>query len=257
VLDEIQLMGSGLATSTQLQAFRDKLGAWGTVKTIWMSATLQRDWLATVDFKDRAVELPLLGLSEDDRGVETLSRRLVAKKHIDSAPCASTEETKRIATLIKAAHQQHKALTLVVVNTVERAQKLYDELGKIYAPSVTRPRRRKGSIPETTEPQRGKPELLLIHSRFRPSERKVLNQHLTLADKVCRGESIPILSDAERVWVESVRHHGLIVIATQVVEAGVDISAKTLFTELAPWASLVQRFGRCNRFGEHIEAQVF
>ena len=30
VLDEIQLMGSGLATSTQLQTFRDKLGAWGT-----------------------------------------------------------------------------------------------------------------------------------------------------------------------------------------------------------------------------------
>jgi CRISPR-associated endonuclease/helicase Cas3 len=38
VLDEIQLMSSGLATSTQLQAFRDKLGAWGPdngpVKTI-------------------------------------------------------------------------------------------------------------------------------------------------------------------------------------------------------------------------------
>jgi CRISPR-associated endonuclease/helicase Cas3 len=91
VLDEIQLMGSGLATSTQLQAFRDKLGAWGTVKAIWMSATLRRDWLATVDFKDRAAELPLLGLSDDDRGVETLGRRLVAKKHIDSAPCAPAD----------------------------------------------------------------------------------------------------------------------------------------------------------------------
>lgn len=42
---------------------------------------------------------------------------------------------------------------------------------------------------------------------------------------------------------------GAIIVSTQVIEAGVDVSATTLFTELAPWASLVQRFGRCNRRG--------
>jgi CRISPR-associated endonuclease/helicase Cas3 len=40
------------------------------------------------------------------------------------------------------------------------------------------------------------------------------------------------------------------VVATQAVEAGVDLTSAVLFTELAPWASLVQRFGRCNRAGE-------
>jgi len=53
---------------------------------------------------------------------------------------------------------------------------------------------------------------------------------------------------------------GTIAVTTQVVEAGVDVSAKTLFTELAPWASLVQRFGRSNRRGEFNDnggAQVF
>src|SRR2546428_9715926 len=40
-----------------------------------------------------------------------------------------------------------------------------------------------------------------------------------------------------------------IIVATQVVEAGVDISAGCLVTELAPWPSLVQRFGRCARYG--------
>ena len=35
-----------------------------------------------------------------------------------------------------------------------------------------------------------------------------------------------------------------IIVATQVVEAGVDLSAGCLITELAPWPSLVQRFGR-------------
>ncbi len=53
VLDEIQLMGTGLATSTQLQAFRESLGTFGPVKTIWMSATLLPTWLASVDFRDR------------------------------------------------------------------------------------------------------------------------------------------------------------------------------------------------------------
>ncbi len=41
---------------------------------------------------------------------------------------------------------------------------------------------------------------------------------------------------------------GRVVVATQIVEAGVDISASLLVTDLAPWPSLVQRFGRCARY---------
>ena len=40
-----------------------------------------------------------------------------------------------------------------------------------------------------------------------------------------------------------------IVVATQVVEAGIDLNAAVLITEAAPWPSLVQRAGRCNRTG--------
>ena len=46
-------------------------------------------------------------------------------------------------------------------------------------------------------------------------------------------------------------HGGRIVIATQAVEAGLDISAAVLFTEVAPWSSMVQRFGRANRYAEY------
>lgn len=78
------------------------------------------------------------------------------------------------------------------------------------------------------------PKLLLVHSRFRPHERQQLNEELQQKDAGDR-----------------------IVVATQVVEAGVDISAHTLVTELAPWASIVQRFGRCNRTGDDGPGQVF
>jgi CRISPR/Cas system-associated endonuclease/helicase Cas3 len=40
-----------------------------------------------------------------------------------------------------------------------------------------------------------------------------------------------------------------VLVATQVVEVGLDISADALLTELAPANALVQRFGRCARWG--------
>jgi CRISPR-associated endonuclease/helicase Cas3 len=67
--------------------------------------------------------------------------------------------------------------------------------------------------------------LALVHSRFRSADRAT--------------QQAKLLADGDRI-----------VVATQAVEAGVDVSARLLVTELAPWSSLVQRFGRCNRHGE-------
>lgn len=80
-----------------------------------------------------------------------------------------------------------------------------------------------------------KVERTLIHSRFRGRERAAL------AAKVAAepGEA------------------GHIVIATQVVEAGLDLNAALLVTEAAPWPSIVQRAGRCNRTGRVHDAQMW
>src|SRR3984957_17496481 len=43
---------------------------------------------------------------------------------------------------------------------------------------------------------------------------------------------------------------GRVVVTTQVVEAGLDLDAALLVTEAAPWPSLIQRAGRCNRSGQ-------
>lgn len=75
---------------------------------------------------------------------------------------------------------------------------------------------------------------ILLHSRFRPGDRKAATDAL---------DSIP--------------PEGQIVVATQVLEAGIDITARLLITDAAPWGSLVQRFGRVNRYGNDEGAEVW
>ncbi len=48
-----------------------------------------------------------------------------------------------------------------------------------------------------------------------------------------------------------------IVIATQVIEAGIDLDASLLVTELCPWSSFVQRVGRCGRTNMDKNSEVY
>src|SRR5207237_10822808 len=79
----------------------------------------------------------------------------------------------------------------------------------------------------------GQVECTLLHSQFRAIERSELMATVT-------GHP-----------------EGRIVVATQVVEAGIDLSAAVLITEAAPWPSLVQRAGRCNRTGLVQDAELW
>jgi CRISPR-associated endonuclease/helicase Cas3 len=76
-------------------------------------------------------------------------------------------------------------------------------------------------------------ECTLLHSRFRAVEREQLMR------------------------VVSEHPHDRIVVSTQVVEAGIDLNAAVLITEAAPWPSLVQRAGRCNRTGKIRDARLW
>jgi CRISPR-associated endonuclease/helicase Cas3 len=79
---------------------------------------------------------------------------------------------------------------------------------------------------------------MLLHSRFRGNDRSRLTERLTQVNSSPGPE-------------------GCVVVATQVVEAGVDINAATMITEAAPWPSLVQRAGRCNRTGRVEDAGLW
>lgn len=203
IFDEVQLMGPGLSTSVQLQAFRERFGAFGPARSTWMSATLDRTRLDTVDGRGRS--WTALGLSDEDRHHPQLAARWDARKSLVRAS-ATVGDAKRQAKDVLDAHVAG-SLTLVVANQVQRAQELFAAL-----------QRAAKQVP-----------VRLVHSRFRPAERGAVQ------DEVLRAGWSGIL------------------VATQAIEAGVDLSARTLFTELAPWSSLVQRFGRLNRRGEHAD----
>ncbi|MGH9801800.1 MAG: DEAD/DEAH box helicase, partial [Blastocatellia bacterium] len=156
VFDEVQLMSDGLATTAQLAAFRDRFQAFGHAHSIWMSATLDREWLKMVDFKSQVDGLQELILTDTDREAPLLAQRLTAVKHLQAAP-PDCRLPQGLAAFIKANHQPGRQ-TLVVVNRVARARETFSYLRDMYAREAD------------------KPEIKLIHSRFRPEERKQWKQ---------------------------------------------------------------------------------
>jgi CRISPR-associated endonuclease/helicase Cas3 len=100
---------------------------------------------------------------------------------------------------------------IVFVNTVERAIQVYDELKNLF------------SYPNG-------PEIILAHSRFTRNDRKIIEDELS------------------KLFGKNADPKPAILVTTQVAEAGLNISAPLVITELCPMDSLIQRAGRCQRF---------
>src|SRR5258706_642150 len=116
--------------------------------------------------------------------------------------------------------ENHRQRVLAICNTVDRAIELATELRRIVSPNV---------------------RVMLLHSRFFQQDRTNIEKSLA------------------REFGEDRQTHSqepLILVATQVVEVGLNITCEALHTEIAPASSVIQRAGRCARFaGEH--GQVF
>jgi CRISPR-associated helicase Cas3 len=101
--------------------------------------------------------------------------------------------------------------SIVLLNTVGRAQAMFEA-----------PRDRLRS-------QGFDGPIILLHSRFFPEDRRI--KEATIQRLFGRGSKGPA-----------------VLVATQVIEAGLDISCDDLHSELCPMNALVQRAGRCARF---------
>jgi CRISPR-associated endonuclease/helicase Cas3 len=113
--------------------------------------------------------------------------------------------------------------SLVIFNQVERAQRFYEAL-RAYG-------KEKGI------------HVRLLHSRFRPADRQKWENEV-------RQE----FGKDEKQYTQQ----SMIVVATQVVEVGLDMTCPVLHTERAPAAAILQRAGRCARYeGESGDVYVY
>jgi CRISPR-associated endonuclease/helicase Cas3 len=166
----------------------------------------------------------LRGLAEV-LGAEVLPVNVTqAEEFFNALP--SQAKTRRYHTLdvsltAEAVLATHDRRSLAICNTVERARALYQGLRAIAPPSV---------------------EVLLLHSQFLRPDRDRIEARIraTFGREADRSQG------------------SLIVVATQAIEVGLDISAQVLHSELAPANALLQRAGRCARYaGERGDVYLY
>lgn len=153
--------------------------------------------------------------------VRTLAKELEAEPLVlspeEAAAIPSQHKTRRLHTVDATLTAQevldgHQQRSIAICNTVERGQTLFEDLRRLAPPQT---------------------EVRLLHSRFLQANRDDTESWLQRE----------FGKDKEAYTVESA-----ILVATQVVEVGLDITSQALHTELAPAASVVQRAGRCARY---------
>ncbi|WP_437723777.1 type I-G CRISPR-associated helicase/endonuclease Cas3g [Sorangium sp. So ce861] len=243
VLDEVQLMGPAVWTSAQLDWMRRlRFGTLLPCSTTWMSATVGTNFLDTRDRRDGGLRAPVpLELDAADAELPHSKLRLRARRPIMwfelSTPPAGAR-SKRSAKAKEPVHQGGRAakkpvapeaeaiadaalaahtpgtLSLIVCNTVRSAQAIFRALP--------------GNAPR-----------VLLTSRFRAADRAAHEEALLRFEEARKEEPDRPVPGSP----------GLICVATQVIEAGIDVSARRLWSEIAPWASIIQRLGRLNRDG--------
>lgn len=215
VFDEVQLTGASLPTSAQLEAFRRKFHVGRQCRTLWMSATLDPGWLKTVDFTPADKSRPH-DLSEAD--LATSGSLWFAKKNLRRLEIDSAQIAKKEGLKAYAAALAREVSR--IANSKTNTIVFLNTVGRAQA------------VFDALRADSHHKNVILIHSRFRKNDRSIRTKEI--------GEEPPA--------------GGRIIVATQALEAGVDVSSAALITEIAPWSSLVQRFGRCNRYGECGEA---
>ncbi|MEM5810207.1 MAG: CRISPR-associated helicase Cas3' [Candidatus Aenigmatarchaeota archaeon] len=132
-----------------------------------------------------------------------------------------------IKEIVKKADEGNRVL--VILNTVKQAKYVYDRIKREIDVCI------KGDDQKNLKED----NIVLFHSRF------TFNQKQKIKDKIERLFKNPKDENDKE---------GKILVATQVVEASIDIDADILYTEICPLDALVQRMGRIlRRYKENYE----
>jgi CRISPR-associated endonuclease/helicase Cas3 len=230
VMDETQLMGPGLWTSGQLDWMRNhRFGVLKPCVTWWMSATPSSVFLDTPDRRKQQLPPPaVIEVGDDPRAQSRLNPtrplrfwEVAAAKLKKKKGAPSLGFSDLLAASINAEHIPG-TLSLIVCNSVRAAQELYRSVSALV----------------------GHDRAVLLTSRFRREDRDEHTRRLLGFEEARKAAAKS--NPRDDTVLDS---PGLICVATQVVEAGVDISSRRLWLEAAPWPSVIQRIGRLNRDG--------
>lgn len=214
VFDEFHLFDPDSTLPTTLQML-EMLN--GVSPFILMTATFSKEMLGKLAAHLNAVPF----LLTEEMLAEIPAQQKERRFYTQPTPLTYKDEDKEIhvaETAVSHILQTHEAQdnekprTLVVCNQVERAQAVYRALRAQKSEHVT---------------------ICLLHSRFLKQDREDIERFI-------RRE---FNKDTTQYTIPS-----LIVVATQVVEVGLDMSCGILHTELAPAAAVLQRAGRCARY---------
>lgn len=218
VLDEVHLLADSIK-SLNFLASLIIIARQNGLKLVFESATLPRALIDVLRRIDRSISVIRFDEKIDPDFIEEREA-----KEIDYMPPSMIGSEHKYDVLVQWIQEAEKKLrgeglrAILVFNTVDEAIKMYNRL-------LETDLRRKNTI--------------LLHSRFREKDRK---------------KKIAVLEKLTHELKERLRNHSrcsdieYIVVATQIIEAGVDISSNVFITDIAPANSLIQRLGRFLRY---------
>lgn len=185
-----------------------------------MTATLSKEYINELKKNINAEVITINDFPEDTKIIKSLKipEGYDAKKSV-----IVKNETISTQTVLK----RHKKKTIVICNRVEKAQQLYNEITETNL----------GGFENLQGLKRS--NIICLHSRFFDDDRKKKEEEL------------------KRLFGSN-NEESAILISTQVIEAGMDISCETMHVEVSPINSFLQRAGRCARWeGEYGEIFVY
>lgn len=112
--------------------------------------------------------------------------------------------------------EKHESKTIVICNRVETSQEIFNQLVE------------QKKINKSDNLKEAK--IICLHSRFFDKDR------------------IEKENELKKLFGKDANNESVILISTQVIEAGMDISCDIMHTEISPISSFLQRAGRCARF---------
>lgn len=162
---------------------------------------------------------------EETDSVLAICNTIASSRELTTAVCEGTDVTHLGPLLRQQLEAVDRSIVDESVDPTDIAAAVLDAVG-IDGPPLT-DRGEEGPIQESWSiPEGHGPLALTLNSRFRPFDRQVI---VELASRLSTSP-VPFL-----------------LVSTQAIEAGVDISFQRLYRDIAPLDSIVQAAGRCNR----------